>query len=368
MEALKVYQDMTSPSPTHHLHAPPSGTKRVSKSAAKRQRAKQRQEADEAAAVATMVRASRAAATPVESQPARDSASQIEQVEFDSNNDQADARNQTADLPAQNGNTFQTGACLPDHTAEHVAEESVDGGLSQPYASDISTAREGSQSPNKAAAHKSSPATPPRGLASQPWTDPVTPSKQATASDPTNGHTNGLQTTTATPVPSSSGASSSDGPAHMSAVDILLLKPDRQQPSQPADETHASSASADTSDVSHRNGSAELRQPSDPPQSSAPYPFGSPQQQQDRSPGGDSGAGLGSSGDKGGGPSGTQAEAVLVKRPVAPASSSDSSRGHARLVGSLKLSQRAICFPSIGATAALVHAFAIVDDIPECFR
>ena len=361
MEALKVYQDMTSPTPTHHLHAPPPlGKKRVSKAAAKRQRAKQRQEADDTAA-GTVVRASTAAATAVEPQLAGDSASQTQQVDFDRHSGQAGIRNQTANLPAQNGNTFQTGACLPDPTAEHVAETSLDGGLSQLSASDPSTAREGSQSRDKAAAHKASPATPSRGRASPPWTHPVTPNKQATASHPTNGHTSGL-------VASSSSASSNDGLVSMCAVDTLLVKPDRQQPSEPADETYASSASEHTSELSHQHGSPELRQPSGPPQSSDPYPFGSPQQQQDRSPGGDGGFSLGSSKDKGEGQNGAQAEAVLGSRPVAPASSSDSIRGHARLVGSLKLSQRAICFPSIGATAALVHAFAIVDDIQECSR
>ncbi len=41
--------------------------------------------------------------------------------------------------------------------------------------------------------------------------------------------------------------------------------------------------------------------------------------------------------------------------------------GHGQLVSSLKLSQKPV-FPSIGATAALVHAFAIADDIHQCDR
>lgn len=367
MAALKVYQDMTSPTPTHHLHTLPGpGKKGVSKSAAKRQRAKQRQEAGDAAAVGAAARASRAAATAVGSQAAGDSASETQQVDFERHHGDSGTRNQTANLPALTGNTSQTGAHLPNQTAEQLAEAYVDGELSPPSASALSTARQGGRSPNNVGAQKASPAVPPKSPASQPWTDTVTPSRQATASDPTNGHVSGLQTTTETPVRFSSSASSSDDPASMPAVDVLLLKPDRQQPSEPADATYASSASEHTSDVSSQHDSAELLQHSDPPHN--PYTFGGALQQQDRSPGGESVAGLGSSGDNGGGPNGAQAGAILGKRPVAPASSSDSMRGHARLVSSLKLSQRAICFPSIGATAALVHAFAIAGDIQECFR
>lgn len=366
MEALKVYQDMTSPTPTHRVHTlPPPGKKGVSKSAAKQQRAKQRQEAAEAAAVGTVARASRAVATAVESQPAGGSASRTEQVDFDRHNGQAGTRNQKAYAPAFNGNIPQADAHSSDQTAERVAQSSLDAGLSPPSASDLSAAREDKQSRNSAGAHKSSPAMSHRGIASQPWTDPVMASKQATASGPTNGHVSKLRTTTANPVRFSSSSSSSTGPASMSAMETLLLKPDRQQASEPA---YASSVSENTSDASHRIDSAELLQPSDLPPGSDLHTLGSPQQQQGRSPGGGGGLGLGSSGDKGRGPNGAQAEAVLGKRPVALVSSSDSSHGHARLVGSLKLSQRAICFPSIGATAALVHAFALANDIQECFR
>ena len=41
--------------------------------------------------------------------------------------------------------------------------------------------------------------------------------------------------------------------------------------------------------------------------------------------------------------------------------------GHGKLVSNLKLSRK-VAFPSIGATAALVHAFAIADDVEQCFR
>ena len=367
MEALKVYRDMTSPNPTHHLHALPlPGKKGDSKSATKQQRAEQRQEAAKAAAVGTVTRATKAAATAVEL--AGDSASQTEQMGFDRHNSQAGTRNQTANAAALNGQSFQAGAHLSDQTAEHLAQASLDGGLNPPSASDLSAARKGTRTHKKAGAHEASPTMPPRGRASQPWTDPVTVSNQATAAKPTNGPVSGLQTTAATPDCSSSGDSSSDGPASMSSEDSLLLKPDGQQPLKPADATYASSASEHLSYVSHRHDSAELLRPSESPPSSDPYTSGSPKQQQDRSPSGDSRSALGSGVDKGGGPNGAQAEVILRKRPVAPASSSDSSHGHARLVGSLKLSPKAICFPSIGATAALVHAFAIADDIPECFR
>ena len=64
-------------------------------------------------------------------------------------------------------------------------------------------------------------------------------------------------------------------------------------------------------------------------------------------------------------------EASLGNRPTAMAADAEAAAvaasGHGQLVSSLKLSQKPV-FPSIGATAALVHAFAIADDIHQCDR
>ena len=360
-EALKVYEDMTSPTPTHPPHAPhPLATKRISKSAAKRQRAKQRQEADVAAAVGSAVRASGAAATAVALQPA--GPSETEQEEINSHHGRGGARKQTANSSSVAETTF--GAPLASQTAEQPA--ATGGVMSLPSTPERSAA---SDSQSASDAHSTSPTPPPKGLGAESWTDPVKPSEQATASDPAHGDSSDLQTPEAAPDLFSSTNSNTNPlirrPRARPPVSTLLSKPDRRQPSIPAVDTQAGSPSEQASDVPQRHDPAELLlHPSD----SDVYTFGSSQQGQDHSPDGKSGVNLGSRGDKGGGREGPQAGAVLGKRPVAPVGSNDGSQGHARLVGSLKLSQRAICFPSIGATAALVHAFAIVDDIQQCFR
>lgn len=358
MEALKVYQDMTTPTPTHHQHPPhPPGKKGLSKSAAKRQRAKQRQEA---ANVTTAVGAVvGTAATAVKAQLAGESSSWTDQLVLDSHDGQAGTKNQTENAPVVYGTT--SGARHPALTAEQLPEAVNDQLSSAPSStSDLSG---GSQAPIRADAHQ-----PSTGVASQPQTASITPIKQATASGPSQDHSSGLQATEPPLVPSSSSSSgtssgssgsSSDGPASMPAVDTLLLKPDRQQPSSPVEDTHASSASERTDEAPPK-----LLHHSDPIPHNDTHSSSNPRQQQDCSPGGVGGVGVGLSGHEEGGPKGLQTGAILGKRPVAPASGG----GHVRFVGSLKLSQRAICFPSIGATAALVHAFAMADNIQECFR
>lgn len=68
---------------------------------------------------------------------------------------------------------------------------------------------------------------------------------------------------------------------------------------------------------------------------------------------------------------GSRQDAGLGNRPTAMAADAEAAAaaasGHGKLVSSLKLSQKPV-FPSIGATAALVHAFAIADDIHQCDR
>lgn len=68
---------------------------------------------------------------------------------------------------------------------------------------------------------------------------------------------------------------------------------------------------------------------------------------------------------------GSQQDAGLGNRPNAMAADAEAAAaaasGHGQLVSSLKLSQKPV-FPSISATAALVHAFAIADDIHQCDR
>ncbi|KAA6419381.1 MAG: hypothetical protein FRX49_10640, partial [Trebouxia sp. A1-2] len=68
---------------------------------------------------------------------------------------------------------------------------------------------------------------------------------------------------------------------------------------------------------------------------------------------------------------GSRQDAGLGNRPTAMAADAEAAAaaasGHGQLVSSLKLSQKPV-FPSIGATAALVHAFAIADDIHQCDR
>ena len=65
-------------------------------------------------------------------------------------------------------------------------------------------------------------------------------------------------------------------------------------------------------------------------------------------------------------PGGSNQQAGTGERLLAPPTAA-AAASHGKLVSSLKLSQRAV-FPSIGATAALVHAFAIADDIHQCDR
>jgi len=68
---------------------------------------------------------------------------------------------------------------------------------------------------------------------------------------------------------------------------------------------------------------------------------------------------------------GSRQDAGLGNRPTAMAADAEAAAaaasGHGKLVSSLKLSQKPV-FPSISATAALVHAFAIADDIHQCDR
>ena len=68
---------------------------------------------------------------------------------------------------------------------------------------------------------------------------------------------------------------------------------------------------------------------------------------------------------------GSRQDVGLGNRPTAMAADAEAvaaaASGHGQLVSSLKLSQKPV-FPSIGATAALVHAFAIADDIHQCDR
>ena len=60
---------------------------------------------------------------------------------------------------------------------------------------------------------------------------------------------------------------------------------------------------------------------------------------------------------------GHRSSAAVADAEAAAAAAS----GHGKIVSSLKLSQKPV-FPSIGATAALVLAFAVADDVQQCFR
>ena len=67
----------------------------------------------------------------------------------------------------------------------------------------------------------------------------------------------------------------------------------------------------------------------------------------------------------------SQQHAGAGHRPTAAVADAEAAAvaasGHGKIVSSLKLSQKPV-FPSIGATAALVLAFAIADDVQQCFR
>lgn len=344
---------MTSPTP------PPPGTlhqtqkKGVSKSAAKQQRAKQQQQqADAAAAVG-------AAATAVvasKQQQAGYCASDQEQARLDSHRSDASTQHQQAaadlsaveDTPARERPLYQT--------AKPSAEASVH---------DLPAASGNSQSCSRADAQTAPRATPPSRL-TEPSTDPVPSSEQATAPDCTHHQHSDSQATKPIPVHSSSSDSSISNLASRPAGDTLLLKPNRPQPPEPTATPPTSSVSSQASDLPLQDNPALLQHHPDLLQTSSPNPHSSAQSPSRFTNG--SGIGLGSGGDKGKRGAGPQAEGVLAKRPVAPVSSSDGGRRPAKLLGSLKLSKRAVCFPSIGATAALVHAFAIADDIEQCFR
>lgn len=345
---------MTSPTPTHHPGTlQPRGKKKVSKSAAKRQRAKQQREAD--VATAATAAAVEAAATAVEvSQPQQAGfrASATEQVGPDTHRGGADPRHQ------------QTAADLYDveDTASSPRPTSLIAKRSAEASADELTAAGGDSQSYSRADAQASPKT------AEPTNDLVTHSEQANTSHHTNGRLGDLQATNATPNVSSSSDSSSGDLASRPAAGTLLSKPDRPQPSEPTPETLTNSVSANASASHPQSNPAELHYHPDSLPSSNSYPSSSRQDQSHSHGVGDGGVNLGSGGDKGGGPRGPQAEGILAKRPVAPVGGSDGKRGPARLLGSLKLSKRAVCFPSIGATAALVHAFAIADDIEQCFR
>lgn len=364
MEALKVYEDMTSPLPAHPQHKlHPTTQQGVSKSAAKRQRAKQRQQQQEAGVATAVAPASTAVMQELAGSPVSDAKQAVLASSYSQQDTAQPEPLQMSHEPAR---------FIPaetQHTAQDLPDDSVDGAKSVPPA-----ANDDGRTSDTTDAHSHPPPTPASLTTEMPGTqsgthpdmlrEPGQHDSQATSSELSSSHSRKPSTAEA----ASSDSSSSNGTtgAAQPAAQILMSKPGRRTQPEIA-EASASTGSAQASDAAQHHSSVDASHFSNSTQDEGPYRMDRSPQDPSGNPSNRGGVGLGSSGARGrGGQGAAQAESSLGNRPLVPASS-DSS-GHGRLVNSLKLSQKAICFPSIGATAALVHAFASADDIHHCFR
>ena len=344
MEALQVYEDMTAPVPTvrqHNPHIP--GEKSASKAAAKQQRTKQRGPADSTAV----------AFVPAASEPelAVATASGSEQTS------QMDSLRQL-----NTASTQQETPMLKPGQSQHTAQLKANG-LENANTKLVRTDSRLTAAPSSAEVTSAEPLTAPQQAGRSRLAD-----LQAPVSEPSSGHSQHSESSAAAAQVSASSSSSSSSNKHADAADVqtLMSKPGRRMAPHPA-EAVAGSNPEQINDAAHRHQQFDASSHFMPEAGTHSNSRADPMHGADSNVNDVHGADMGSKeGQRPGRGSEHGIERDSGSRPVAPGASGSS--GSVRHAGSLKLSQKAICFPSIGATAALVHAFAIADDIHQSFR
>ena len=347
LEALRVYEDMTSPSSSSHRHQAmtksPSKSVANSNTSSRRSAAKQRRKGVSTAVPAVTTADGRHQATAHPSDHAN---------ETEGNTNVASALHQSGagkqhhqsglplpDSLGQEGS--QLPAALAKDDSQHAADTAAATGEGEVSSRHTSFAADLGQSPAAAQTH-----TPPldSGFQLDKSDAAVTEDLQHASPLPaTAAATPADKQNLASPLTTASSSSSGNGNGNSTqeiATDAgpLLVRPNKRTPPQ---------ISAIAHDHSEDHGLT--------------VHFGE--------------GGRQSSGHNGGQVAGqahcSRQDVGLGNRPNAMAADAEAAAaaasGHGQLVSSLKLSQKPV-FPSIGATAALVHAFAIADDIHQCDR
>ncbi|KAL0019221.1 hypothetical protein WJX77_010459 [Trebouxia sp. C0004] len=345
LEALRVYEDMTSPSSSSHRHQ--AMTKSPSKSVARsnissrRSAAKQRRKGVSTAVATVTTADSHHQATAHPSDYSN---------ETDGNTDMASALHHSgagsqhhySGLPQPDSLSQQRSsipAALPKDDSQHTADTAVvtaEGEVSSrhtSFAADLDPASAATQThTHPGDTHAQDDKSVAAATEDLQHASSLTAAAAATPADKQN---------LASPLAKASSSSSSSGNSSQemtTEAGSVLIRPSKRKSPQISTIAHDHSENhglairpaeggAQTSSHSGGQGAAQAR--------------GS---RQDAGPG-------------------NQPTAAAGEAEAAAAAAS----GHGQLVSSLKLSQKPV-FPSIGATAALVHAFAIVDDIHQCDR
>jgi len=346
LEALRVYEDMTSPSSSSHRHQAmtksPSKSVANSNTSSRRSAAKQRRKgvSTAVAAVTTADGHHQATAHPSDHSNATEGNTEMATALHHSGtgNQHHQSGMQVPDSWSQQGNTISAASAKDDSQhAAYTAVATAEGEVSSrhtPLAADLG------QPPAAAQTHTPPPDTGSRldksdAAASEDLQhgSSLTAAAAATPTDRQN---------LASPLAKASSTSSSGNNTSSQEITTdagpLLIRPSKRTPPQISAITH-----------DHSEDHALTIHPNEGGWQSS-----------------------GHNGAQGAGQAhGSRQEASLGNRPTAMAADAEAAAaaasGHGQLVSSLKLSQKPV-FPSIGATAALVHAFAIADDIHQCDR
>ena len=347
LEALRVYEDMTSPSSSSHRHQAmtksPSKSVANSNTSSRRSAAKQRRKGVSTAVAAVTTADGHRQATAHPSDHSNETEGNTNMASALHHSGAGNRHNQSGmpvpDSWSQQGSTIPAASVKDDSQhAAHTADATAEGEVSSrhtPLAADLG------QPPAAAQTH-----TPPLDTGSGldksdaaatqvlQHASSLTAAAAATPADRQN---------LASPLVKASSTSSSGNNTSSQEITTdagpLLIRPSKRTPPQ---------ISAITHDHSEDHGVTVH-------------------------PSGEGGAqSSGHNGAQGAGQAhGSRQEASLGNRPTAMSADAEAAAaaasGHGQLVSSLKLSQKPV-FPSIGATAALVHAFAIADDIHQCDR
>jgi len=349
LEALRVYEDMTSPSSSSHRHQAmtksPSKSVANSNTSSRRSAAKQRRKgvSTAVAAVTTADGHHQATAHPSDHSNATEGNTEMATALHHSGtgNQHHQSGMQVPDSWSQQGNTISAASAKDDSQhAAYTAVATAEGEVSSrhtPLAADLG------QPPAAAQTH-----TPPPDTGSRLDKSDAAASEDlqhgssltaAAAATPTDRQNLASPLAKASSISSTSSSGNNSRSQEISTdAGPLLIRPSKRTPPQISAITH-----------DHSEDHALTIHPNEGGWQSS-----------------------GHNGAQGAGQAhGSRQEASLGNRPTAMAADAEAAAaaasGHGQLVSSLKLSQKPV-FPSIGATAALVHAFAIADDIHQCDR